>query len=210
MQFQLDLFLCKLNKMTSYWGPLGWMTLHSASMLYSENPSPGERMLVQNFIDLFADTISCYQCKTHFISTRDKYIRTYPEYLSSKKDFMLFVFRIHNAVNKRIDKPILQTVDDCIRVLKNANSYSSLESMRNAYLLYLQTNWGKEFTGEAFSLRKKVQELIKINNEYLNTREIDWSYRFEDTVIFNEIIDSRPKMFHTAKRGGFKNGKLIL
>lgn len=195
--------------MTSHWGPLGWMTLHSASMIYPENPSTAERVLIEKFIDLFGDSISCYHCKSHFLSSRSSYVQSYPGYLNSKKDFMLFVFRIHNAVNKRLDKPILQSVADCITVLKNANSYSSLESMRNAYLSYLQSNWGKEYTAEGLGIRRKVQELIRINNEYLNPREIDWSYTFEDSVIFNEIIDPRPKMFQVIRRGGFKNGRLI-
>jgi len=208
MLFQPDLFLCKLNKMTSYWGPLGWMTLHSASMLYSEKPSDAERILIERFVDLFGNTISCFHCKTHFLAERIKYVRIYPDYLNSKKDFMLFVFRIHNIVNKRLDKPILQTVEDSITVLKNANSYSSLESMRNAYLSYLQSNWGKEFYAEALAIRRKVQELIKINNEYLNPREIDWSYKFEDNVLPPETSESKVKPLQ-RKIAGFKNGKLI-
>jgi hypothetical protein len=58
--------------MTSHWGPLGWMTLHSASMLYPENPEPVERLLMEYFINLFGETISCFTCKTHFITMKKK------------------------------------------------------------------------------------------------------------------------------------------
>jgi hypothetical protein len=193
--------------MTSYWGPLGWMTLHSASMLYSENPDHSEQLLMHHFIELFAETISCYHCKTHFIDMKRKYAIWKPNYLSSKRECMLFIFRCHNAVNKRIDKPILRTVEECITTLKNADSYSSLQSIRDNYLLYLQQNWGKEFTGEAFALRKKVQELIKINNEYFNLRTIDWTYTFEDSVL--PINESLPPIQARRRIGGFKNGRLI-
>jgi hypothetical protein len=193
--------------MTSHWGPLGWITLHSASMLYSENPEASEKALMKKFLDSFGETISCYHCKSHFLNMLSKYITAIPSYLDSKKDFMLFVFRAHNTVNKRLDKPILQTVQDCITTLKNANAYSSFETVRNSYLTYLQNNWNKELTAHGFSLRKKVQDLIKINNEYLNLRTIDWDYTFSDSVIL--IIEEKTQMFQRIRKvGGFKNGRL--
>lgn len=130
-----------------------------------------------------------------------------PGYLNSKKEFALFVFRAHNTVNKRIDKPILQTVRDCMQTLKNANSYSSLDSMRNAYLIYLQNNWNREFTADAFLAKKSVQELMKINNEYLNLRNIDWDFQSDESPIL--LIENQQKEFTIVKkRGGFKNGRL--
>jgi len=194
--------------MTSYWGPLGWMTLHSASLLYPISPQPAEKLLMSQFIDMFGDTISCYHCKTHFNSMKAKYIAWNPEYLSSRKEFMLFVFRCHNAVNKRLDKPILQSVPDCITALKNADSYSSLSSLRNAYFTYLSNNWGKEHTSDGFAIRKKVHELIKINNEYFNLRNVDWTYTFNESVL--PINDTLPPVQVRKKVGGFKNGKLLM
>jgi hypothetical protein len=195
--------------MTSHWGPLGWMTLHSASMLYPANPEPVERLLMEYFINLFGETISCFTCKTHFITMKKKYVSWNPGYLNSKKEFMLFVFRAHNTVNKRLDKPILYSVKDCITTLKNANSYSSLDSMRNAYLVYLQNNWNKELSADGFSMRKKIQELFKINNDYFNKRTIDWDYTFEENVLLT--IEEKTPVFQTRKKlGGFKNGKLLL
>jgi hypothetical protein len=195
--------------MTSHWGPLGWMTLHSASMLYPENPEPAERMLMEYFINLFGETISCFTCKTHFITMKKKYVSWNPGYLNSKKEFMLFVFRAHNTVNKKLDKPILYSVKDCITTLKNANSYSSLDSMRSAYLVYLQNNWNKELSADGFSMRKKIQELFKINNDYFNKRTIDWDYTFEENVLLS--IEEKTPVFQTRKKlGGFKNGKLLL
>jgi len=193
--------------MTSYWGPLGWMTLHSASMLYPEYPVESEKLLMEQFVSLFADTISCFTCKTHFITMKKKYVAWNPGYLNSKREFMLFVFRAHNSVNKKLDKPILKTVKDCITTLKNANAYSSLESIRNVYLTYLQNNWNKELTADGYGIRKKIQELFRINNEYLNKRSIDWDYTFEDNVLLS--IEEKTPVFQTRKRiGGFKNGRL--
>jgi hypothetical protein len=195
--------------MTSYWGPLGWMTLHSASMLYAEQPELAEIQVMRRFIDLFGDTISCHHCKSHFLSMKKRYEAWNPGYLSSRRELMLFVFRAHNTVNKRIDKPILQNVADCLTALKNANSYSDLASVRESYMTYLQRNWGRDFTADGISTRKKAHELVRINNEYLNTRTIDWTYTFEDNVLF--LIEDATPVFVVRKRiGGFKNGKLII
>lgn len=194
--------------MTSYWGPLGWMTLHSASMLYSENPQPVEIMLMGRFLDAFGASISCYNCKTHFATMKKKYETWNPRYLHSRREFMLFVFRAHNTVNKRLDKPVLQTVKDCLDTLKKANTYSSLESMRSAYMAYLHRNWNQDFSADGLSIRKKVQELFKINTDYLNPRTIDWDYTFEDDVLM--FVDEKTPVFRSVKKiGGFKNGKLM-
>ena len=194
--------------MTSYWGPLGWMTLHSASMLYSENPDLPEKLLMQKFIEAFGETISCFHCKSHFLSMKKRYEAWNPGYLNSRREFMLFVFRAHNTVNKRLDKPVLQSVPDCLVTLKNANSYSDLASVRGSYMTYLQRNWNQDFTADGLSTRKKVQELFKINNEYLNMRTIDWSYTFDDNVLLF-IEDVTPVFTQKKKFGGFKNGKLL-
>lgn len=194
--------------MTSYWGPLGWMTLHSASMLYAEQPEQAEKLLMKKFIDLFGETISCHVCKNHFLTMKRRYEAWNPGYLNSRRELMLFVFRAHNTVNKRVDKPILRSVQDCLSALKNANSYSSLESVRASYILYLQRNWGQEYSSDGLTSRKKVQEMNKINNEYFNIRTIDWSYTFEDDVLF--FIEDATPVFKPIKRlGGFKNGKLL-
>ena len=63
--------------MTSYWGPLGWATLHSASLIYSDSPSYEEQTIMSRFLDCFKATISCYHCKTHFIDMLSKYSKIY-------------------------------------------------------------------------------------------------------------------------------------
>jgi hypothetical protein len=79
--------------------------------------------------------------------------------------------------------------------------------MRNSYLIYLQNNWNKEYTADAFSARRNVQELIKINNEYFNLRTIDLDFQSDETPIL--LIENQQKEFTIVRRRlGFKNGKL--
>lgn len=197
--------------MTSYWGPLGWATLHSASLLYSDSPSYEEQLLMTRFLDCFKNTISCYHCKSHFIDMLSKYSKIHPDFLSSKKKFMLFVFRAHNTVNKRLEKPILQSFKICLQTLKSMESYSSLQALRQAYMNYLQTNWNRENTYDGLEARKKCSELFKINTDYFNIRTIDWDIDSNESVLeFIENVEPKYQIFsRNSKSGGFKNGKLV-
>jgi hypothetical protein len=191
--------------MTTFWGPLGWATLHSASLTYSDQPSREEQLIMDRFIDCFQTTITCFTCKTHFIEIYSAYKSSNPNYLSSRAELGLFVMRAHNMVNRKLDKPVLPSAEICLETLKNMEPYFSFSARRQAYLEYLHRNWNKEVNSDGFIARKCVQEMIKINNEYLNPRQMNWE-PFEGSV----VVYNPPKVVSTRKRiGGFKNGKLI-
>jgi hypothetical protein len=192
--------------MTSFWGPLGWLTLHSASLVYPDQPSDADFNIVSRYVTLFEETITCHTCRSHFHNFRKNYKAANPGYLSSKKEFVLFVMRAHNNVNKRIDKPVLKTFDDCLQTLKNAQTYSSFQTIRQSYLDYLQRNWGQEHTGDGFGRKRLTNEMAQLN-EYFN-RPIDWDIHYSDDVFtYSEQV---PKHFIRRGAVGFKNGKLIL
>ena len=100
--------------MTAVWGPLGWMTLHSVATCYPETPTQTERELMYSWLDMFRDTITCPHCREHFSAMLQTYRATFPGMLNSRQDFALFTFRAHNAVNRRLRKPIQATLEDCI------------------------------------------------------------------------------------------------
>jgi len=198
--------------MSKLWGPLGWMMLHSVSLIYPENPSPADRAIASRFLDLFADTISCIQCKSHFANIFSMYKSTHTDYLNSRQNFALFVFRAHNTVNRRLDKPTPKTVEECLLTLKIATAQTSFPQFRQAYLSYLTRNWGKDHTGEGRMIFGAVKEMIRINNEY-------WSLRDEPIPELDEadVTISLDKNARIAPSGrvsstivGFKNGRLKL
>ena len=147
------------------------MTLHSVSFNYPDQPSAHETAIASRFLDLFADTISCNACKLHFKTMRAIYASLYPHYLSSKTEFAYFVFRAHNTVNKRIDKPRCSTVTECLDAVRNATANTSLSQFRASYMLYLTQNWARDTSGDGRIMHSHVRELIKINNEYWSLRE---------------------------------------
>lgn len=158
--------------MTKLWGPLGWMTLHSVSLIYPERPTPEEKAIAKRFLDLFGESISCIFCKTHFTTMYSIYKSDHPDFLDSRQEFALFVFRAHNTVNKRLDKPRPSSVLQCLRAVRDATQTTSLKQFRDSYLSYLARNWGKEFSSHSLMMRNCVNEMTKINNEYWTPREL--------------------------------------
>ena len=161
--------------MTRHWGPLGWMTLHSISLNYPVNPSAEDKVILNQFIEGFAECITCNTCKQHFQGMLNSYKRTYPQWNSSRSELFLFVCRAHNTVNKRIDKPIIRSVKDCIETIKNNSKNVSLTQYRHAYMRYLIQNWSQYRDFEGMNNVNIARQLEKINNSYWNFRETDIS-----------------------------------
>lgn len=205
---------------TKFWGPLGWMTLHSVSAIYPENPTQEERLLLENFVESFRECITCVHCKEHFTAMLNTYKRKHPEWSSSRYHFFLFVCRAHNTVNKRLDKPIIQSIQECIETLKNATKVTSPSQYRTAYINYLLQNWSKEFTGDGAIALGAARRLKKINEEYFTPRDkgYDSVYFFENGSVTEFIPeDSRryevgPNLPNAVSlphiKIGFQNGKL--
>jgi len=194
--------------MSKNWGPLGWMTLHSMSLLYPDTPSNLDKAKMSRFLDAFTNTISCIYCKTHFKELLATYRSSNPDFLRSRNEFMLFTFRAHNSVNQRLEKPVFSTVAQCITTIRNADSYTSLKNLRIEYLSYLTRNWNHEQSGDAMIIRKDVKDMVEFNKEFDNTY-IDWNISLEEDVLPQAFGKTTYSGTRTKKRGGFLNGKLI-
>jgi len=199
--------------MSKLWGPLGWMTLHSISLIYPEQPTDMERYIASRFLDLFGETISCNECKLHFKTMYSLYKTIHPEYLNSRQDFALFIFRAHNTVNIRLDKPTPRTVSECLATLKTATQQTSLATFRTSYLAYLTRNWGRDISGEGMISKGQVKEMVKINNEYWSPRDIPIPDLIEGDVM-SPIQSSNLRVtthgIAISSIIGFKGGKLML
>jgi hypothetical protein len=150
------------------------------------------------------------------------YKRSYPNWLNSRYDFFLFVCRAHNTVNRRIDKPIIPTLSECLKTFQSNVKLTSPAQYRQAYLNYLINNWSREQSGESFMRIAHVREMKKINDQYWNVREIDVNsiVFLADTDVTQPILQDR-KQFSPSQsipllannsniQIGFKNGRLKL
>jgi len=156
--------------MTSHWGPLGWMTLHSISACYPDEPKASDKRILNEFMNAFAATISCPSCNDHFSKMFKTYKTSIPTWSDSKQDLFIAICRMHNTVNARLNKPIPKNVGECLDVLKNAVRYSTQTEFRKKYIEYLDTQW-KPYS----SLGPNVNVMRKINEEYWSKRELNYN-----------------------------------
>jgi hypothetical protein len=176
--------------MTSRWGPLGWITLHSISANYPEHPTDADKMILKKFIELFAETISCPSCKSHFGIMYHTYIARHPSWWNSRANLFLFICRAHNTVNRRLDKPIIPSVMSSIDTLLMLTKVTSPKEYRKQYLIYLQRNWASP-DAEGFMMSRAVREMIKINAEYWDPRETNFAIRIPEGDVLETIVPVR-------------------
>ena len=168
---------------------MGWMTLHSVSVCYPEIPNDSDRKIMAEFIDSFAISITCVNCRDHFISLLNTYKNNVPSWLNSRRDLFLAVCRMHNNVNSRINKPIPKTIQECVTSLENATRYTNQHDFRSKYIEYLHNDWRKNgrMTTYYSIVVPALTKLKKINEEYLNQRELPFSvipYTNDDVLNF--------------------------
>lgn len=176
--------------MTAVWGPMGWMTLHAISACYPESPTDDDKKTISDFVNAFAATITCMNCRGHFSSMFSNYIKNVPSWLDSRRDLFLAICRMHNEVNKRLDKPYPKTVRECLDSLKNATTYTSPSEFITKYISYLFRDWSTYGRGTAYQFIafRNAETMKRIYDEYLSSRIVSYSnlvIEEGDVIIYN-------------------------
>lgn len=189
--------------MTAVWGPLGWMTLHSVSSLYPETPTDAEKALIRSWLEMFRDTITCSHCQEHFRDMYAKYLLRFPGLFNNRRELMAFAFRAHNTVNRRLHKPIYNTVEECMETLKKNVSIRPAADYRNAYLVHIRRDWGRRQDTSGIVALRKIMEMIKIENEYFKPRDTNFNVMIEniEVVLPYGIIENAEESIF-GRRGG--------
>jgi len=173
------------------------MTLHSVASCYPDSPTAYEITLTQTWLDMFQSTITCPSCREHFATALSGYRRTHPQMLTSRREFLLFTFRVHNSVNRRLNKPIHPTVAACFETLRNNVKTRSAKDYRVAYLNHIRRFWRTMQDASGLTSLKKINEMSKIEVEYTQKRENNFEADIsEDIVVLPgqafEPINSEP------------------
>jgi hypothetical protein len=193
------------------------MTLHSVASCYPDAPTISEITLTHTWLDMFQSTITCPSCKEHFGTALASYRRSYPQMLTSKREFLLFTFRVHNSVNRRLNKPIHSTVAACFETLRNNVKTRSAKDYRAAYLNHIRRFWRTMQDASGLTSLKKINEMSKIEVEYVQKRENNFEADIaEDVVILPgqvfEPVNSEPPApirmdTRSAPRMGLSGGR---
>ena len=171
------------NTMTAIWGPLGWMTLHSVATSYPEAPTPTEKELMISWLDAFRDTITCPSCRDHFTDMLSAYRRQYPYMLDSRQTFTVATFRMHNAVNRRLQKPIYSSVEECMSTLKNTTKATNPQDYRISYINHVLRYWKTQQDTAGIVALRKVYQLKKIEIEYVSQRDTKFNVTIQDDIV---------------------------
>lgn len=169
--------------MTAVWGPLGWMTLHSISTSYPEAPTIAEKQLVSSWLDMFRDTITCPHCREHFTEILANSRRVFPNFLNSRQDFAVFVFRVHNAVNRRLRKPIYESVAACMERLQENVKLRRAKEYRTAYLDHIARFWRTLQDISGMIALKKVNEMRRIEIEYFSVKDTNFAVTIAEDIV---------------------------
>lgn len=136
------------------------------------------------WLDIFRDTITCPSCQGHFTELLQNYRAQFPNMLYTRSDFMLFTFRAHNAVNRRLNKPIYQTVQACFDVLRKNVQFNKSNTFRITYINHITRHWRTFQDAAGMSAMKKIHEMKKIENNYMAPRSNEFEVMIpEDTVV---------------------------
>jgi len=183
------------------------MTLHSTAFAYPENPTQTERELMSSWLDMFRDTITCPTCQGHFSSMLASYRAQFPAMLFNRQQFVLFTFRAHNAVNKRLNKPLFGTVEECVATLRNNVANRSAKDYRISYWNHITRHWKsfQDITG--IVALKKIRELRKIEEEYVSPRDTNFTATIApDVVILPQTVMERTAQSEPPSRPIFPRG----
>lgn len=150
---------------------MGWMTLHSVSLIYPETPTPYEQQLVSQWLDLFQACITCPSCRDHFAEMLGRMRALFPTMLRSRADFAEAMFRAHNTVNRRLDKPVYGTLHECMEVYRGNVKVRTARDYRYAYLTHIRQQWSLQRDALGIAALRKVGELYRIENEYWTPRD---------------------------------------
>jgi len=88
-----------------YWGPRFWTFLHQICFSFPENPTSIEKIIYKQILVCFVKMIPCPSCQKHFIELLNKY--PVDSEMTSRETLIMWSITIHNKVNKRLGKPII-------------------------------------------------------------------------------------------------------
>jgi hypothetical protein len=97
---------------------------------------------------------------------------------------MLFTFRAHNDVNKRLGKPIYPTVQACFEVLRNNVKFNKSYTFRISYVNRITQHWRVFQDSSGMAAMKRIHQIKKIEMQYMSSR----SNEFEVMIPEDEVV----------------------
>jgi Erv1 / Alr family len=87
----------------NFWGKILWSFLHTISFNYPVNPTEEDKNHYHEFLMALKHVIPCGACRENYAKNL-KQIGYSRECLANRKSFSMFMYRLHNCVNKMLGK----------------------------------------------------------------------------------------------------------
>ena len=119
----------------------------------------------------------------------------------------MFVFRAHNAVNARLNKPLYLTVEDCFNVLRSNVKGRSARDFRISYLNHIRRHWRTLQDTSGITSLKKINEMTKIEISYFQTHDNNFEEIIpeESTFLPPQFMTSAPVEAAPGRTVNFRN-----
>ena len=82
-------------------GRATWLFLHTLAAQYPERPTRQQRRDAKALMDILTRMYPCGECAKHF----KQVVAANPPQVKNKKEFSLWMCRVHNVVNRSLGKP---------------------------------------------------------------------------------------------------------
>ena len=83
-------------------GRVTWAFLHMLAKGYPIKASKQDKLYMKSLLDLLPSIYPCKMCSSHMKNM----FKNNPYKLDGRDDFMMYMCRIHNIVNKRLGKDV--------------------------------------------------------------------------------------------------------
>jgi hypothetical protein len=138
---------------TTFWGPSGWVFLHTLTFIYPETPNYNDKVLMQNFMNSISYILPCKYCRISFT----KYSNSLPiiDYLDTRDKVIEWLYKMHNKVNKKLrsqgfckySNPDISLIKDKYKpILEHINNLCSTHSKQSIQnIITYICNLGRDF-----------------------------------------------------------------
>lgn len=137
---------------TEFWGPSGWVFLHTLTFIYPEKPSYNDKVKIEKFMKNVSYILPCKYCRVSF----NKYAQSLPitHFLDNREKMIEWLYKIHNKVNKKLrsqglcrhKNPDLEDVKLQYKpIIDKINSLCNTNTIKT--IINYICNLGKEFLG---------------------------------------------------------------
>ncbi len=125
------------------WGPSLWLSLHTITMNYPNNPTFLQKQDYKNFFINMENILPCIVCKRNY----KRHLLEYPinNYLDNRKQIVYWLIDLHNAVNAETGKKILSydKVIEKYEIIYNKKILDYDNSQNNTIIIVNNTKYIK-------------------------------------------------------------------